>query len=79
MVWMKNSVNPDQLASDEASWSGSTLFSKEGTEFWKYCVVCSYFVDYAAQGFEQFNSDGDKTRAGISSIPNINYDNNIST
>ena len=22
----KNSVDPDQLASDEASWSGSTLF-----------------------------------------------------
>ena len=23
----ENSVDPDQLASDEASWSGSTLFS----------------------------------------------------
>ena len=28
MKWMKTSVDPDQLASDEASWSGSTLFSK---------------------------------------------------
>ena len=26
----KHSVDPDQLASNEASWSGSTLFSKEG-------------------------------------------------
>ena len=30
-MWMEYSVDPDQLASDEASRSGSTLFSKEGT------------------------------------------------
>ena len=27
---MANSVDPDQLASEEASWSGSTLFAKAG-------------------------------------------------
>ena len=27
---MTNSANPDQLASSEANWSGSTLFTKEG-------------------------------------------------
>ena len=27
-LWIKNSVDPDQLVSAEASWSGSTLFSK---------------------------------------------------
>ena len=27
---MKNNVNPDQLASLEANWSGSTLFAKTG-------------------------------------------------
>ena len=27
---MANSVDPDQLASSEANWSGSTLFIKEG-------------------------------------------------
>ena len=27
---MKNSVDPDQLASSEANWSGSTLFTKAG-------------------------------------------------
>ena len=27
---MANSVDPDQLASSEASWSGSTLFAKAG-------------------------------------------------
>ena len=32
---MKNSVDQDQLASSEASWSGSTLSSKDGKEFWK--------------------------------------------
>ena len=26
----ENSVDPDQMASSEASWSGSTLFSKKG-------------------------------------------------
>ena len=26
---MKNSEDPDQLASDEASWSGPTLFKKK--------------------------------------------------
>ena len=25
---MTNSANPDQLASEEANWSGSTLFAK---------------------------------------------------
>ena len=28
--WMTNSADPDQLASSEANWSGSTLFSKAG-------------------------------------------------
>ena len=27
---MANSADPDQLASSEANWSGSTLFAKEG-------------------------------------------------
>ena len=30
IMWMKNSVDPDQLASLEASCSGLTLFSKQG-------------------------------------------------
>ena len=28
--WMTNSVDPDQMASSEAIWSGSTLFTKVG-------------------------------------------------
>ena len=28
--WMTNSADPDQLASSEAKWSGSTLFAKAG-------------------------------------------------
>ena len=32
---MKNSVDPDQLASEETSWAGSTLFTNEGIEFWQ--------------------------------------------
>ena len=27
---MTNSVDPDQMASSEANWSGSTLFAKAG-------------------------------------------------
>ena len=27
---MENGVDPDQLASSEANWSGSTLFAKAG-------------------------------------------------
>ena len=27
---MTNSIDPDQLASSEANWSGSTLFAKAG-------------------------------------------------
>ena len=38
LVWMKNSVDPDQVASSEASWSWSLLFTKKGIEFWKVCV-----------------------------------------
>ena len=40
---MKNSVDPDQLASLEASYSGSTLFSKEGSKFLGSNVHSSYF------------------------------------
>ena len=36
---MKSSVDPDQLASLEASWSGSTLFSTKVLEFWKTYVL----------------------------------------
>ena len=32
---MKNSEDPDQLASDEAIWSRATPFSKHGLKFWK--------------------------------------------
>ena len=31
---MKNSVDPDQQASDEACWIGSTPILKDGIEFW---------------------------------------------
>ena len=38
---MKNNLDPDQLASDEASWSGSTLFSKSIKKFEKVMyIVC---------------------------------------
>ena len=30
---MKNNADPDQLASDDASWYGSMLFSKDGITF----------------------------------------------
>ena len=33
-------MDPDQLASPEASRSGSTLFSKEGIAFRKFCTYC---------------------------------------
>ena len=54
-MWMKNSLDADQLASDEASWSGSTLFSKEGIEFLKkksYVHMCVYKVEYGIYKLE---------------------------
>ena len=33
-----NSVDPDQLASEEASWSGSTLFTRELISAWFHTV-----------------------------------------
>ena len=30
IYWIANSADPDQLASAEANWSGSTLFEKTG-------------------------------------------------
>ena len=37
---MTNSADPDQLASSEANWSGSTLFAKSGsTLFAGYILV----------------------------------------
>ena len=38
---MTNSADPDQLASSEANWSGSTLFAKTGhVVFSKRMVLC---------------------------------------
>ena len=47
IAWMKKSVNPDQLASLEASCSGPTMFSKGGIELLKtnICIV-SFFNQY---------------------------------
>ena len=36
-------MDPDQRASTEASWLGSTYFSKEGMEFWKM-YACSALI-----------------------------------
>ena len=35
---MANSADPDQLASSEDNWSGSTLFAKECTSAGQACV-----------------------------------------
>ena len=43
--WMANSTDPDQLASSEANWSGSTLFAKSG-----------HIRGSAGQGLIWFNS-----------------------
>ena len=59
-VWLKHSVDPDQLASDEASWARSTLFSKECLAFWKegmcdgqifagHVVVCFIHLEFDIQ------------------------------
>ena len=47
MVLMKTSVDPEQLASDEASCSGSTLFSHEHILLKKICLKCAHQVKYA--------------------------------
>ena len=53
---MKNSADPDQLASSEANWYGSTLFTKagyiraqqdKGWEFW-----CHIQGNFSAQPME---------------------------
>ena len=47
-VALKNSVDPDQLASSEASWSGFTLFTRELMSAWFHtvfksvsCLICT--------------------------------------
>ena len=42
-----NSVDPDQMASSEASWSGSTVFSKEDkSKFSRTRVNCTSFFSF---------------------------------
>ena len=36
---MTNSADPDQLASEEANWSGSTLFAKTGHVVFSKSIV----------------------------------------
>ena len=69
-VWMKNSVDPDQLASDEASWSGPTLFSEVGTNFWKKNHTQSALItfDYGKTFLEGKTLRLNCTEYGISSV-----------
>ena len=41
---MTNSADPDQLASEEANWSGSTLFAKTGHDAFSKRWVNIFFV-----------------------------------
>ena len=52
---MANSADPDQLASSEANWSGSTLFAKaghirvqqdKGLEFFGMSDISSYCTEF---------------------------------
>ena len=52
MLSLENSVDPDQLASDEASWSGTTLFSfkwwlhiNNEISFLGWLEISSYNID----------------------------------
>ena len=52
---MENSVDPDQLASDEASWSGSTMFSNKDI-LTRFCrtmmnIQCDWSFSYIAKFF----------------------------
>ena len=50
---MKTRVDPDQLASEEASWSGSTLFSKKWVyNFKKVKSNWAYKVEYGMVSFQ---------------------------
>ena len=42
--WMTNSVDPDQMASSEAIWFGSTLFAKEGVVVNRSHLIWIYTV-----------------------------------
>ena len=55
---MTNSADPDQLASSEANWSGSTLFAKTGyVVFSKRRVKCTTFEQGLIYQGSQINSD----------------------
>ena len=53
---MTNSADPDQLASSEANWSGSTLFAKTG-----HVVFSKRNVKHGPMGIEKKNN---KTKTG---------------
>ena len=53
---MANSTDPDQLASEEANWSGSTLFAKSGyIQVWQDKGLCpfAYLLMYLQTDDEQ--------------------------
>ena len=50
-MWIKNRMDPDQLALSEASCSVSTLFSKKGKELWSVRLKGSiHYVISISQG-----------------------------
>ena len=70
---MENSVDSDQMASNEASWSGSTLFSKRDkfgndrtrVDIYSYILYrfCEAAVDHGMDIFRVFDS--------LNYVPNI--------
>ena len=57
LLWIRihdideKSVDHDQLASSEASWSWSTLFSNKDIELWKSYWICSAHTEYSINQF----------------------------
>ena len=49
LLYGEKSVDPDQPASDEASWSGSTLFSKDGNESWNYDACIALIINMVGE------------------------------
>ena len=64
----KNRVNPDQLASADASLSGSTLFSKDGIELRRSYIHSVPFRSTTVYSFTAFK---------IIYYPDYLYSNNV--
>ena len=68
---MANSADPDQLASSEANWSGSTLFERQGISRFSRTRVNILFISKLKTNERKQNKLTTELDGGLDDVENV--------